>query len=797
MYRKFRERIYGKLRAGTGMSLVTVIIVIGFVSVLVSVLMMTSLVNFKMKRVWLHGSKSFYSAEQALDEITVGLQQDVSWVLGNTYNEILANYSDSSRTSSQKDAYMWYKFASFMSGELGQEYDTGIPDPDAPGTTLKSKYNNSYSIERLEAYLKDSTRWDSGEEYGAFVRANGSNPVAGVMEIDQFGDIVLKDVTVYYKNYKGYISIINTDIRLKYPEFVFSNPNVPEITSYAFIADGKVELAAGTGTEIVVSGHTYAGNMEVTGSDVVNTNPTDINQDVHVVKNKLEVKNGSFSTNQNSLLWAGDLETYSGNLRLKGSSYVMDDLNIKGRGSRIKLEGIYNGFGAELNDSDRSSAILVNGAETVLDFSGIDRITLAGHAYLGTKNYGYKDDSTATAENTNKNSIMTGESIAVKGNQLMYLVPAECLWVSDTTGKSAISKNPVSSLELKDIEKRMRDGETFKEVSDKVKVDKLLTDLSMYIAYDKSGNPAAEKLVVKTTGNIRDEDTGISPTYTYYYMSFKDEEAANNYFRDYYRENGASYSDYTGFYLSEIKFPKSLSRITLAGNTLMRADGPNSEEKFRSLGSRDEDNWHNLAKGSANPVFTESYGALYESFRSFCTKLTFNPDSLDNMVESIDDSVYNLNDDRSNKCVFKNLINIEDGSNFRKLTGSTTDNTWKSDDGKIALFYGGDNGSGTYAATPENELIIAYGNVDLSGVTSYKGTIICYGKITGATKEYIASPQEVSRHLLTVATVGSEMIPVASVFRDNEDLAYRISDGDQYGSLKISDLVVYENWTKE
>lgn len=812
MREKCKKELHNLIEDNRGVSLVTVIVVIGFIAILVSVLMMTSLVNFKMKKVGQHGAESFYSAEKALDEINVGLQKEVSWALGNAYSDVLSNYSSDTMTPDQKDAMVWYEFASYMSGVLGAEYDTGIPDPSNPGSNKISKYDNKYSISYLENnYLKASTRWDDGEEYGAFLRANRTDRVSGTLQIEKYGDIVLKDLTVYYKDNKGYVSIVKTDIRIRYPEFVFSNPNMPDITSYSFIADGTVEFdSTTTGAKVTIAGDTYSGNIKATRAAVSNVVPTDAVSDTHIVKNKIYVKEGSFATNEASTLWASDLETYNANFTLKGNTNVMDDLNVKGKGCQVTIGGIYNGYGADMTDSNQSSAILINGANTNLDLSGVDKITIGGHAYLGTKSYkmrdGYKGDDAngnPLVDDDYKNTVMTGESIAVKSNQLMYLVPAECLWVSETTGESVVKKNPVSSLELRDIETRKAGGEKFTEVSDEVVVSKILTNLQPYIAYNGT-TPAVEKLVVKTTGTTVDPVTNtiVSPTYTYYYMSFKDEDAANTFFRAYYGLNSATYNEYTKFYLSGISFPRSLSKVTLAGNSLIedKTTSTSTKKNYRFLGSVTEDNWDNKANGSGNAIFTSNYKTMYSSFRTLCTKLTTNPDDLYNIVETLDDSTYTLNDDRSNKCVFKNLVNTDAGSNFRKLTGAV--GAWTSDDGSTVLYYGGADGKGTYSVTNNKvQLVIAYGNVDIGSLSEYKGTIICYGDVKGKPSaggmKLTADPATVSKLLMQTATVGDETFAIASVFRDNADMTFRISSGDVDGLADISDLVVYDNWSKE
>ena len=77
-----------------GASLITVIITIGFVAILISILMMTSLINFKMKRVNAYAKDTFYSAEQVLDEINIGLQRYISDSLSSAYVDVMENYTD-------------------------------------------------------------------------------------------------------------------------------------------------------------------------------------------------------------------------------------------------------------------------------------------------------------------------------------------------------------------------------------------------------------------------------------------------------------------------------------------------------------------------------------------------------------------------------------------------------------------------------------------------------------------------------------------------------------------------------
>ena len=76
--RNKNERTKNIMKDNRGASLVTVLITIGFVGVLLSMVLMITLVNFKMKRVNAYAKDTFYSAEQVLDEINIGLQRYVS-----------------------------------------------------------------------------------------------------------------------------------------------------------------------------------------------------------------------------------------------------------------------------------------------------------------------------------------------------------------------------------------------------------------------------------------------------------------------------------------------------------------------------------------------------------------------------------------------------------------------------------------------------------------------------------------------------------------------------------------------
>lgn len=80
--------------------------------------------------------------------------------------------------------------------------------------------------------------------------------------------------------------------------------------------------------------------------------------------------------------------------------------------------------------------------------SGVNTLMLAGRAYIGTNTTKKELDQNAEAvangdaAKKNEKAVLMGESITVKGGQIAYLVPTECLGVYN--GETIIGQNPVT-----------------------------------------------------------------------------------------------------------------------------------------------------------------------------------------------------------------------------------------------------------------------------------------------------------------------------------------------------------------
>ena len=117
--RKQISRLKKSIKNNNGAALVTVIIAVAFIMVLVSIIMTTSLVNYKMKRTNVYAKDTFYSAEQVLDEINIGLQRYMSDALSGAYMDVMENFTD--LDSEKKNTMMKTKYYERMWGYLASD----------------------------------------------------------------------------------------------------------------------------------------------------------------------------------------------------------------------------------------------------------------------------------------------------------------------------------------------------------------------------------------------------------------------------------------------------------------------------------------------------------------------------------------------------------------------------------------------------------------------------------------------------------------------------------------------------
>ena len=746
-----------------GAGLVSVIIAVAFVAILGSILMSAALTNYKMKQTNMKTKDSFYSAEQALDEVRIGLQGLISEAISTSYLQVLENYAFYD-LDTKNDLMESVYFQTI--------WDHLSVDPIT---------HDEYDVAILSSYLVE-TAWtgvDKANGHGAILTSDDNQMIA----YDDEG-VVLKNIKIYFRDQKGYVSMITTDIKLVLPNLQFASTTaLTDLTQYSIIADENLTTGSQDTNQII--GNLYAGSVSANGLatsanttrrlNVVFPQPNTI-----IVKDAIEISNGNFTTVDNNSLWTKDILANSSIVQLSGVTNVANDLTITGTGTTVSVNGTYNGYGYDLLEAENSSAMLINGKDATLNLTRAGIITLAGHAFIGTK----KSNLGSVSGNTvgNGKNIYTGESISIKSNQLMYLVPAECIGVNYTVvdgninyGKSEYGRNPLvaspSNGAVSPYGNIIQNPDKYALIADSIIPSALGKPLSNYLKYN-SGVPQVETIFVQTNGE----------TLVYFYMTFANENAANQFFKDYYAKNAEGITKYADFYTNGITManPASMVRLQLAGNS-MKFDGTNNATSVQ------ENNIDNAAtKLAANGL---SYS---NTFEALCTKLVFNYGELTNL-HAID-----INDN----IVFENIVDKTTMINFLTTNQASCMGA--------PLTYTFTNGL-TKAIITNNEfteaylyddldskinLIIATGDVIVD--EDFKGLIIADGTITikdGINVE-VAS-DAVKNALKASAEIDGTIWNVVGFLWDGSEMLNSISGvADDGSSVEMSDLVIYENWTK-
>ncbi|MCR4787627.1 MAG: hypothetical protein K5888_03480 [Lachnospiraceae bacterium] len=824
-----------------GMSIVTVIVAIGMVLLMVNILLLTSTVNFKMRNMNVLSKDSFYSAEQVLDEIEIGLQQLVSDGLSQAYMEVLTKYDTSKMTSAMKNEEIKLRFYQYLEKKLAV--------PDNPGKYIampQTLYTSHHLAEAddvpegLFALVKTSTRYhlysdektEVENSYGAFLRtaplSDGSpdyvtiTDESGTPQYYYTGDMIesdrdglrLKNLIIYYKDPNGFVSTIKTDIRLVYPEFTFANTTMPDIGSYTLITDtgieqknsGKKRNDAKTTT---IKGNSFAYMVDAAGVKF-DYATTKTGENVHVVYDQYKVVNGGITSHDKTKLWAGNILARSSDISLSGRTYVKNDLNLQGRDCKVDLLGYYYGYGdgglvpGNTGSADSSSAILINGVNTTVNFENVKGLYLAGRAYISLD--GPADGADPAPEiGSGKNKVYLGESLAAKSDQLIYLVPPECIGVrklseDGTVGDSYYNKNPLTTSEYEYLRSHPDD---FIMIAENVRISKLPGSKTLKDFVGESGGvqwyippaaPGSESLV-------------------YCYMKFESPEKADEFFLSYYEENKEAVNRNTDKYIKSITLP--LDQTDGVGNdtnNLGVASGSLPSDNDIEAGTRnvfeysDGGTLVSRTRSERKMQSVELYendGTNYENMRlAYGMKLSDDYEAI--MASSTPDAPIVTRDADNDgtddhEAIFRNLIDEE---KFKDINGS-----FEGKDCNALLIHQSSAYSLSAAELKKYNLIIADCDLNIpSGVffkdkdgnnTSFDGTIIAKGKITitgGGDITFSANSKKVDACMFLTKETDDGDVSVSEVFRDSMELT-SLSD-DVSTDVSIEDLVMFENWTK-
>ena len=428
-----------------GSSILMVILVAAGIGVMAAIALWVSLRNGQMKTTDAEIKESFYSAEGVLEQVKAGVKEKAEAAYKEAVTKDLENfakYGNSSQTPAGAAS-------STVSEKARRAEDFKKNFKDTFKRSIDRGSEGEYNIKSI-SNLVDQNLLNSPTYPYAVVSAmkTGLSGDIGIVK-DEDDKLVLKGIRVRYVSEDEQVSEIVTDITVAVPKpDVVSGTSDLDLFEYAIIGDKGVEVIAG---HVDIKGSVYAGFSDALNKQAfVAKSYTNVGlYDKTLIANGTIniANNASLKASPNQKIWAGGILLDGGRAELTGASYVADDLTLSGERSSAKISGVYKGYGNDKNVAGSSSAIIINGKDSSIDMSGAKEVALAGYSYIATGNEKLRDRYSQGNANNNVD-IKMGESIAVKGNQIAYLMPGE--WIgTDSNKESKFGHNPLSYDEYK------------------------------------------------------------------------------------------------------------------------------------------------------------------------------------------------------------------------------------------------------------------------------------------------------------------------------------------------------------
>ena len=717
-------------RDNRGASLLAVLILMVVVSAIAVVITKITIVNIQMKEVERGTKKNFYSADAVMDDLRTGARELAEKSLEKAYTDVLENYLTYTASGANAQDVFSRKYMEDLEGQFAKASVGKTNTTDASGNVVYTV--SDYNTDTVKGCIKETA------EQGCYVVA--ADPK---YELDYgAGTFTLKGVQVKYKDAQDYETKITTDLIFSTPQMNFSGQGqIQEFMKYALIADRQIHVNA---SNVQVDGSVYAGAdgilADSSGSGTLKGKSI-------LTRGDIVTDSGSTLTvgNGNSSIWAENIKTSgsgSSTMEINGNTYVADDLELRGVGSKVTLKGNYYGYNFQKNygtsdtvssDADFSSAMMVNGRTCNLNLKDLNYLMLAGRTFISRK--------TDAAKNQD---VLMGESISARTNQLAYYVPAE--YVKNGT-------------------------------------------------FDRSGYAAHIGISDDTLQGYLNSSQPLVAYYfpegMYYYLNFKTEQDANDFFANYYNNNQGKVAQYANLYLDENALIIDKKTImTLKGDILSRASASDALNVKKV--TIQPDNWKDV-----NGLFWDYCSKLAVRYKSLELGLTdsgqgVTPDQV--RLTSTDASGHEVIDKTVNPLFDKLIDRKAFEQELEKHKTSTTESvTVYSPTTDVYLV----KNTGTYALpnTVTRGLVVATGDVKVSG--DFEGLIISGGVISFDSNAGVAGTGHIKGNKLLVSQLFAEDqkrdTPLFSqFFRDCSSTAV----SNISGNLDLDSYLNYDNWKK-
>ena len=827
LYRRLKKR-----RDDRGSAIVIVIIAMAMIGILATTLLWMAYMNYMIKVADIRNKNSFYSAEEVVEQVMSGLRRESAEAVGVAYREVLANWDNLESEEERSNVFMTTYTDTLVDKFKDTSRGAGYYD-----RTILEAYIDAGIFQRGTAGAGvDEDAWDHGNAL--------SDPLGdSVMEIVNNNSIILKNIYVSCTDDQERVSIVQTDICLDVPKLIFENDgSIDGLYQYSLIGNEGIEVQV-PGI-VKTEGSVYAGtDASGKGGFLIDSGTTLTMEDALRVisKGDITVKGPSSGLTVRDVL-GQDNRVYSRNITLESAAasldskvYVANDLTLDGVGSKVTLTKEYYGYGASTynglpgepaSDSGDSSAIIINGKDSTVDMQTVTRLLIAGRSYIGS-NIGNAAGDEASYTNpaapgvtVPKTPVMMGESIAIKGGQVAYLVPAECIGTLE--GEVNIGQNPINGDKENDITAFQAEyGDDFKEVD---------FDRKVYRLNGKS----LREFGVADMNHIRKVYAPYRGGTLLYYYLVMDKTNAERYFVQYYdfdanREEIDTYFDRYlagGFQLGDFADP--MTQYTILGNSLVSSALSTSGVTLltgvdqTTLGlSTGTDGTGTPEEGTdpAAPVDPDAY-----------TETGINADEVTNdrteaAVLALTDQIraeykglnYNLTETAPPALADPDIDPVEAAKHYvfnsvikeAEVEQYLSDNhvnqvIYKTSSGKLACLAKNDvtlTGISGESDVPNYRLIVCLGNVTVD--KDFTGLIIAKGKITVTGANSIKRGGTDLANVLTAESTiaGDTRTPIDMFVNGGGSMlnGAEAPDMDDAGNLVLdySELVRYMNWIKK
>ena len=803
MFQKLRSLLKEKLdkirKDDSGSAFIFVVIGVMFVSI-VGATVLSVATNYVTTVIVDHYSTdNFYQTEGYLSEIRSGIEEIAGKANEKAYLEVVEHYTSPKMTSQMKTIY-------------GKKYLTGIVRKLNHDALVPTE--TSAEIKDIESKpAADSTVTTDWEQLsmdlikkmstnpGTLGSTYGTNDLRYRFEYDKDEKelyLVIRGLIIKYTDETGYRSSVKTDIRIGVPDYAFEgNRTYEELKHYISISDDILRVDTDNhSSDAAVSGNVYSGTAkkmespnddEGSGIQIHPRTKAVFHSKRIISRGNLNIFSGadvkmSGLSGPASLgeLWLKNIVVQkpspavggamTSNVNINDNAYILDDTSIEDDNATVNLGGNYYGYSYNRDNSDTtegnaslrsdySSAILINGRNTTLTSNGLTKLILAGRTFV--------QRNEKLADGTYQESvddIMMGESLAVRSNQIAYLVPEEFILdghnplVGAEVGDDTDARNKVNIAALKSLAV----GNEGKTMADFLKPGEEIT-----ANYNNSGQ------------------------YVYLYLNFKSEVAANEYFSCYYnQEEGSSpnnskpnkeyLDDRAQSYIATLDGSMKISPALylIAGNIV--------HDYYSNTGAKQQS--PNYFDGTNKPVKS----LLDDGQSKMRNYLGLQMALLSSGSESVAD-VRGMLDDKSKDELVKNVVlNIidtngnpsEEDNKFEKDGASLPDridNVPEYGDWKIICQ------NDDYMIDPgiDKGIVLCAKNVTVS--SNFEGLIIAGGKVSvTAAGSYKANP----------AVVG-DILDIIKNHKDKDWWKYfRCLDDREKRPANVAECISYEEWER-